>query len=319
MLTTLTLVLVALLAPPAAEGGDVAPLLDQAAVLAAAKAVTAEKYPNADTVLVAEHQRTSFEADGTHDAVDDEYMKVLTEAGRKDARERSMGYDAAYGSLEVVAVEVIKPDGRVVAHDPSAVAKEQVDASDMAANIYDPNQKLVVLAVPGVEIGDVVHTIVRTRETKPRMAGAFADISLLESTIPMVRVVYEYEGPRAHPLRSIAVLGEKVGTVKAEKEEHGDRITWRWTGTDIPQLFPEPGMPSLVRVAQRLLVSTLVDWKEISTWYWKLCEPHLAVPAPEMRAKAAELTKDCRTADERIRAVFKFVSQEIRYMGITTE
>ena len=38
-----------------------------------------------------------------------------------------------------------------------------------------------------------------------------------------------------------------------------------------------------------------------------------------MKAKVAELTKGLATDDERIRAIFKFVSQEVRYMGITTE
>ena len=90
MFTTLTIV-VALVAPHAPAAREVAPLLDQAKAIAEAREVTAEKYPNADIVLVAEHQRTSFEADGTYDAVDDEYVKALTEAGRKEARERSMG------------------------------------------------------------------------------------------------------------------------------------------------------------------------------------------------------------------------------------
>ena len=71
-----------------AAGTDRKPLLDQAKVIAEAKAVTAEKYPDADTVLVSEYQHTEFKADGSHDGLDDEYVKVLTEAGRKEARER---------------------------------------------------------------------------------------------------------------------------------------------------------------------------------------------------------------------------------------
>jgi transglutaminase-like putative cysteine protease len=302
-----------------AAGPDRKPLLDQAKVIAEAKAVTAEKYPDADTVLVSEYQHTEFKADGSHDGLDDEYIKVLTEAGRKESRERSMGFDAAYGGLEVLAVEVIKPDGTVVKHDPAKVAKEQVDRADMAANIYDPNQKMVVTAVPEIEIGDTVHFLVHSWESKARMQGAFADTSLLESTMPMLHVTYEYVGPKDHPLRSMAVLGEKKGTVKAEQLADGDTVTWRWTGTDIPQLFPEAGMPSITRVAQRLLVSTVADWKEISRWYHAVSAPHLAAATPEMKAKVDELTKGLSTDEEKVRAIFKFVSQEIRYMGITTE
>jgi hypothetical protein len=163
--------------PPAVAAPDW--LLDQTKVIAEAKDVTTEKYPDADTVLVSEYQRTEYKADGSFVTLDDQYVKVLTEAGRKDARERAFGFDAAYGGMEILGVDVIKPSGAVTSHDPSQISKEQVSTSSMGANIFDPNEKMVVAALPGVEIGDLVHFYVRSWESKPRMQGNFADMCVL--------------------------------------------------------------------------------------------------------------------------------------------
>ena len=53
-------------------------MLDRAAVIQSAATVTAKQYPNADTVLVDEFIRVEYQADGTSETWDDEYVKVLT-------------------------------------------------------------------------------------------------------------------------------------------------------------------------------------------------------------------------------------------------
>ena len=151
-----------------------APLLDQARTLAAAKEVTLAKYPNAETVLVDEHVRSEYQADGSFVTCDEDYVKVLTEAGRKVA-EKQFSYNVFYGGLEIIAAQVIKADGRIVSHNPKAISKEQVDRSQMAANIYDPNDKLMVAALPDVEIGDTIRFFVNRWESKPRMQGCYSD------------------------------------------------------------------------------------------------------------------------------------------------
>src|SRR5205085_2690590 len=134
-----------------------------------------------------------------------------------------------------------------------------------------------------------------------------------------VRATYEFIGAQDKPLRSKVVLAEVPGTVSHEEKTQDGQIHYLWTARNVPQIFPESGMPEAFTVCQRLLVSTAYDWKEVSQWYWKLCEPHLKSATPEMTAKATELAAKGATTEEKVRAIFKFVSQEIRYMGITTE
>jgi transglutaminase-like putative cysteine protease len=84
-------------------------------------------------------------------------------------------------------------------------------------------------------------------------------------------------------------------------------------------MFDEPSMPPYEEVLQRLFVSTLPDWAAVSKWYWDLSLPHLDATTPEMKQTVKELTAGAQTDRDRIKALFYFVSNKIRYMGITPE
>src|SRR5574344_1566337 len=60
-------------------------LLERDKVASAARAVTAARFPDADRVLVDDHVLEIYEKDGTSVLWDDEYSKILTEKGRRDA------------------------------------------------------------------------------------------------------------------------------------------------------------------------------------------------------------------------------------------
>jgi transglutaminase-like putative cysteine protease len=62
-------------------------------------------------------------------------------------------------------------------------------------------------------------------------------------------------------------------------------------------------------------VSSFTSWADVGTWFRSLEEPKAAV-TPEIRAKAEELTKGLNSADEKIQALYNFVSTHFRYIGV---
>ena len=293
-------------------------LLDRAAVINAAKDVTRRQYPNADDALVDDHIRVRYQADGTSVTVDDTFVKVLTEKGKRGNNKLSFHFTLPYGAVKVARLEVIKPDGKVVPVDVSKQSRVMVDRSQMGSNIYNPNRKVLRVGVPGLEIGDIVRYVSVRRIVKPRVPNTFSDYEVLEYTSPVKRLLYEVIGPKDLPLRSIALKAAVKGTVRHAREEKDGSIRYRWETRNVPRMYNEPSMPPLHRVVQRLLISTIPDWRDISKWYWKLSEPHYK-STPDMRAKVAELTRGAADRQKKIKAIFTFVSQKIRYMGITIE
>jgi len=137
--------------------------------------------------------------------------------------------------------------------------------------------------------------------------------------VPFLHYEVKVDAPESHPLRAIRIKDEVKGTIQSSETKKDGRILYTWTATNVPQIVPEPDMPPMYMCVQRLLVSTAKDWPGISEWYYKVSRPRLDAVTPELRAKVAELTKDARTDDAKIMALFQFVSQQIRYMGITAE
>ena len=112
-------------------------------VLAAAKEVTAERYPDADYVVIDNLIAAKYNADGTDTSVDDEYVIALTESGRRHLSTASVWYSASYGSARIECAEIVKKDGRVVPVDVAANSRETIDTGQMGSNIYDRNSKYI--------------------------------------------------------------------------------------------------------------------------------------------------------------------------------
>ncbi|MFZ4394387.1 MAG: DUF3857 domain-containing protein [Kiritimatiellia bacterium] len=296
------------------------PLPDAAQVMRRAAETTTARFPDADTVLVENLMREAYRADGTSVLIDDDYTKVLTEKGRRECSVRSLYLPTAYGTATVLRAEIIKPDSTRIAIDPARNVRVMVDPGQMGANIYDPNNKVFQLSIPGIEIGDVLHLVALHTVYKARVPNTWADHNAFEGDSPIQSCTYEIAAPAGLPIRHCLLRAPVSNTITYATHALPDgRLLHRWTIRDVPQMFPEPDMPALHTVVQRILLSTSPDWPTLSRWYDKLCQPRLDTVTPEMRITVSNLVAGIPERDGQIRSLFKFVSQDIRYMGITTE
>ena len=286
-----------------------------------AAAVSRMDYPDADTVVLDDATRIEYAADGTYTAENDERVVALTEKGRRSLRTVSLSVSRRYGDAEILKVEITGTNGVTRSVDFRKTLKEATDNSSTASNIYDPLDRTITCSVPGVEIGEIRRVVTRERMLKPRMRDAFASGALFESTRPIVRASLEVVSPQERPIASVKLrhpLGDTVTREPDERLQDG-RTRLRWVARNVPQAFPEPDMPAFGSVAQKVLVSTSKSWEDVSRWYWELCRPRLEATNAEMTNTVASLVAGLSTDMEKIRALFKFVSQEIRYMGLTLE
>ncbi|MBQ3807976.1 MAG: DUF3857 domain-containing protein [Kiritimatiellae bacterium] len=283
--------------------------------------ITVEKYPDADVVLVDERVDTVYQADGTYVTTEEDWKKALTERGRRSLSTLSIGYSLRYGKGEILLVEIIDAEGKVRAVDFASTLKEATDNSSTGANIYDPLDKVLSCSIPGIKIGETLHVKTRRTVTKSRVKDQWADMEIFESTMPIVRTSVRIDGPISRPLKNIAVRNP-LGNVVSSVVTNGDRIVYSWTVKNSPQMFPEPAMPPYWTQGQNLRVSTAANWQELSKWYWDVSVPHLEKTNAAMTNKVEEIMASAganATAIEKVRAMYKFVSQEIRYMGLTME
>ena len=103
--------------------GDAWNFMDAQKVLAEAADITAAKYTNCDAAVVEWKMLRNYRTDGTADCQDENFIKVLTEKGKRANRALSFGFMLPYSTVAVVKLEVIKPDGSVTAVDVAANSK----------------------------------------------------------------------------------------------------------------------------------------------------------------------------------------------------
>ena len=295
--------------------------LPLASLAAPADEVTSERFPDADAVLVNEIEKVKYNPDGTYEQTDECWTKILTEKGRREESSLSLDYSKRYGEAAIVFVGAIGTDGRERTIDVSATTKEATDNSSMSANIYDPLDRTITCTIPGLKVGETLHVKTMRKTTKPRCKDKWADISVMEWKCPILRSTYEITAPASRPLRKIAIRNPLGNIVTNVVKRADGSLVHTFTATNSAQVFPEPDMPPLFTQVQNIRVSTAKDWPEISKWYWDLCAPHLATTNAAMVAMVEKLAKDARreTRDAVMRRIFKFVSQEVRYMGLTME
>lgn len=269
------------------------------------------RYPDADSVIVDADEQIVYAADGTYTVEESQTVKVLTEKGRREESVVTVGYNARYGKAEILAVEIEGDEG-VRPVDIAATLKDATDNSSVSANIYDPLQRQLSCRAGSLRIGEALRTRIRRTCERARVENSFADLAVFEWTSPIVRSRVSITGPRTLPLKRIA-MRHALGNAESSVTTNADgTVTHVWTVRDSPQVFPEPDMPPLYTCVQHLRVSTEERWEDVSRWYWRLCEPHFAATSPAISNQVVAIGRD-------LRAIYKFVAQEIRYMGLTFE
>src|SRR5579883_1444091 len=310
-------------AQPALSGNYDGPYwapLDTKQMIQAGAEITADKYPDSDDATVEKKMLRVYRPDGTGESQDDTVTKVLTEKGKRANRTISLSFTLPYSTVEVSKLEIIRPSGQVIPVDVAANSKETIDDSQMAANIYDPNSKVLRVNIPSLEVGDMIHSVTRTTTQRAVMEGEFADLTLFEGSGYIRHMSYEVRAPLAKPLKRILLRDEIKGTVQYRAEKIGDSLTvHHWEVKDVSRMFDEPSMPPYENVLQRLLVTTTPDWQTVSAWYWDLSKPHLHATSPEMKQAVQTLIAGAKTDEEKIQTIFNSVAKKVRYMGLTPE
>lgn len=117
--------------------------------------------------------------------------------------------------------------------------------------------------------------------------------------------------PKSLPIYTKAFKGFPE---KPSKKSSGETLTRKWTLSKVPTFFPENWSPELHRMAPLLRISTLKDWAKVDAWTWNNAKDKIQ-PTPELKTIIANLNlPEQATRDEKIRAVYGYLQNNIRYV-----
>lgn len=267
-----------------------------------------KEHPNANVLVVFEESRTVFDQTGEFTSTEHSVLKILTDKGKQTVATRKLPYHRRYSTVKVLLARVIKKDGRAVPVPPESIKDGTLEEAQ-AMNILDENFRRISVVFPSVEVGDSAEMMVETH-SRPLIQGHYNDFTVFQGMEPVLRKEVTIEGPASKPLRYVV----RDGRLEFSQQKKGDRVIYRWRATNLPKIEQELAMGSAADFAARVLASTFKDWKELSR-YGDSLNAGKVDTNEALKAKVAELTKDGATKEDKILAIFRYVSQKVRYMG----
>jgi tetratricopeptide (TPR) repeat protein len=220
-------------------------------------------------------------------------------------------FASSFESLDVLFARVRKPDGTVV-ETPGSDVQELDSAVSREAPMYT-DQREKHLAIKSLSLGDILETHLRWTIHDPIVPGQFwYDHSFFHAGICLQEIL-EIDVPL-----DLQVKLRGFDAIHMTKGESGRRV-YRFETSNLKK--PEESkIPAWEKDYHGLKppdvqISSFNTWDGVGTWFVSLVQPKIAV-TPEIRAKAEDLTKGKTTEEEKIRALYDFVSTRFRYIGI---
>jgi tetratricopeptide (TPR) repeat protein len=285
------------------------------------KPSTADTYSKEAVVIERKETTIRMNADGTGELDLHVVVRVQSEGAAQQFGVLAFGYASANESLEIKYVRVHKPDGTVVDTPPGSAIDMPGDISRQAPLYSDLKEKQ--LPVRSLSAGDTLEYEVDTTINKAEAPGQFWGTTHFTppGSVVVLAEMFTLEVPTDKYVQVWSPNHKPTIT-----EQNGMRI-YSW---NVPQLIPAPKNDNDVsaktipndpdedsdgRKLPSVAWTTFHTWAEVGDWYRSL-ELMQSQPTDAIHARAEELTKDAKTPEDQVRAIYQYVSTKTRYIGI---
>jgi len=272
-------------------------------------AVDPAKYPEQDAAFLLDDGVLRLEADGRGTRTYRQIVQILRQSAVDRYQEQSFSWSPAHERLTINWIRVVRPDGSVVSAKPT-----HVQDSDVPAETDDPvysDRRVRRVSLSGVAPGTIVDYSVTTEELKPFMPRDFFATWSVSTGLQVARSRYIIDLPATLTPR----IYERNLTFKRTERVAGTRRVYTWATANIPKVKSEPLAADSNDVYQTVLVSSPIEWTDIAKWYAALATPKTVV-SPFVAARVDSVVRGAHTRLDSIRAVHKWVGQDIRYVAI---
>ncbi len=263
----------------------------------------------AGAIILKDIDKTTVFGNFTYTTFEHEKIKILNKRGVNDYCEVVLPYSTDYQKIEILDAKTITPEGKILKPGKKAI-NDVTPPFIVSAPIYS-DIKYRTITMPGCTPESTIDYEVRITTIKPYMDNNFFDSDHLQTSDPIELSTYALSFPKDMKFN----YRQYNFTNPPSIVENGNRFVYTWELKNIPQIIPEQNMPPMSDISNRVAVSTVPSWDALAIWYWGLAGGQYETD-PALNQKIEELTKGLSTRDEKIRAIYNYVSLNIRYVGI---
>jgi len=286
---------------------------------------TSEDFEEIDHLVVYDLTINRMKESGVTEVDGYAIYKILSEKACKNMSVQTWGYDPQSSFVQIQEVNIIRDDKKI----PVDVGLIKDLPAPQSAIYW--NNRIKILQLPRLKVNDGIEiTSFRKGFTYalltddpppdenyiPPMPGEYFDISLFESSVPIIEKKYVLTVPKTKRLHS------KVfnGTLYSSTSYTPDSTVYSWWKIDVPARKSERYQPSGTDLMTKVVMSTAESWEAKSRWFFDINEGQFEVTDP-IREKVKQIISEAglkrATEDEKAEALLHWVAQNIRYSGQT--
>ena len=274
-------------------------------------AVKAADHPEESVVLLLDDGVVRLDADGRGTQTFRQVVQILKPDAVENYNEFRWSYAPGHEKFTLNWIRVIGPDGTVISNGPS-----QEQLSDMPAQMGDPvysDRKVKRVSLSGVAPGTLVDYSYTREELKPYLAGDFFQGWSVSTGVTVKRSRFIVDVPVSLAVR----LHERNLNFPRKTQDVAGRRVYTWVASDVPRLKAEAYAADSNDVQMQIALSSPLTWQDIGRWYAKLAKERSSLGSASKAKLKEQLTKAApKTREDTIRAVQRWVAQDIRYVSI---
>ncbi|WP_411280079.1 DUF3857 domain-containing transglutaminase family protein [Gemmatimonas sp.] len=262
-------------------------------------------------VVLLQESSVRVDADGRWVHRNRRAVQVIDESAARGMAEQAFAFASTHQTLTIEWVRVLRTTGVVIGDKPAQMQDADVPAA-MANPIYQ-DQRVRRLSLAGVTAGTVVDIAWSVKESAPPRPGDFLFRAGLNGPVTIRRSLIEVDVPDGYA----PTIVERNLTVQRRDDIANGRRRYVWTSNDQPGIRGEPFAADSNGVVQTITVGPRGTWTDIASWYHGLSKDRYALSATAAaRMDSIVRASGARTTRDTIRAVHRFVAQDIRYLSV---
>ena len=272
------------------------------------------EYPQAGALILYCDEKIEITPQNTQISYLHYVIKILNERGKEDFSESHIDYDSTYEKVELEYARTIKPDGTII----EVGSRHIRDVSKYLNFPLYSNARVYIISFPEIAEGVSIEYKLKIHSNQLINKKDFIISYPVQSSEPIITANFSIDSPEGKILH-IKTLNDQYNNfganLKPQIQKKDGHLIYNWRFIDIPQIMPESNMPPNVEINPTLLISTFTSWQEVYHWWWSLARDKIK-PDLAIRDKVRELTKDLDSSLGKIKAIYNFCAQKIRYVAV---
>lgn len=267
-------------------------------------------FPEEQVLVLLDDGVVRLEADGRGTRTYRQVVQILREGAVEGYQEHSLSWVPGRQKLTVNWFKVVGLDGKVISDKPA-----QIQDSDVPADMVDPvysDQRIRRLSLAGVGVGTIVDYSYTIEDVKPFPPDDYYSSWGVSMGASVRRSRLILDVPAAV---KPALLEKNLNFKRTESAAKGRRV-YTWATGDIPRVKRELYAADSNDVYMSVSYALPRTWAAVGNWYGSLTKDSYKL-GPAVRSKIAEVVAGAKTREDSLRALHRWVAQDIRYVSVS--